>query len=120
MPLTALIPCFLALVSSTTRAETEPVLDALASEVERAMGALAQQEAPPYFLALELTEVHGVDMSAEEGAMQGYSPINQRHLDVDLRVGSPQLDSSHALRSGQGERDRLAVRHRTERGDRLA
>jgi len=97
-----LLPCLLLVTGPSARAE--PVLETLASELDRAMTELGEQDAPPYFLSVELTDLRGVDMSAEEGALQGYSPIHQRHLDVDLRIGSPALDSSHALRSGRGER----------------
>ncbi len=92
------------LSSGQARAETDAFLDTMGSEIERAMAALASQDTAPYFISAELTELWGVDMSAEEGALQGYSPVHQRHLDVDLRIGSPELDSSHALRSGRGER----------------
>ena len=92
------------LLLSPTRADTDPFLEVLGSELDRAMTELGAQDSPPYFIALELTEVQGVDMSAEEGALQGYSPAHQRHIDVDLRIGGPALDSSHALRSGRGER----------------
>ncbi len=95
----ALLPLLLSLKAPA--AQADPILDTLAGEVDRAMGALAAHDTPPYFLALELVDLQGVDMSAEEGALQGYSPVHQRHLDVDLRIGSPQLDSSHALRSGR-------------------
>jgi predicted Zn-dependent protease len=82
----------------------DPVLDALGAEVERAMAALGERDVPPYFLAAELTEARGVQMSAEEGALQGYSPAHHRGIDVDLRIGGPDLDSSHATRTGQGGR----------------
>jgi TldD protein len=104
MPVTALLPCLLALATPRALAQDDPILDALSSELTRAMTELGQADTPPYFLALELTEVQGVDMAAEEGALQGYCPIHQRHIDVDLRLGSPALDSTHALRSGRGER----------------
>lgn len=102
------LPLLLAGMLGAAAAEpvTDPVLDTLGAELDRAMTALAGHETPPYFLALELVALDGVDMSAEEGALQGYSPVHQRHLDVDLRIGGPQLDSSHALRSGRDGPDR--------------
>jgi TldD protein len=102
-------PAFTALLllaSPAALAEDDPVLSALSAELDRAVQALGQQETPPYFLALELVELEGVDIAAEEGALQGYSPVHQRHLDVDLRIGSPSLDSSHALRSGHDRPER--------------
>ncbi len=104
MPYAPLLPCLLALAGAPAWAEVDPVLEAVGGEIDRAMAELGQQDAPPYFLSVELTDLQGVDMSAEEGALQGYSPAHQRHLDVDLRIGSPTLDSSHTLRSGRGER----------------
>lgn len=76
----------------------DPVLDALASEIDRAMTELGHGEDAPYFLGLEATEVHGVSITGEEGALQGWAPLHRRHVDVDVRLGSPQLDSTHALR----------------------
>ncbi|MFH1467625.1 MAG: TldD/PmbA family protein [Pseudomonadota bacterium] len=95
------------LLLSTAWAEEppdDPVLAALGAEVERAMAALGARDVPPYFLAAELSEARGVSMSAEEGALQGYSPQHQRVIDVDLRIGGPDFDSSHATRAGQGGR----------------
>ncbi len=98
------------LLASLSPAQAEdnadPVLDALAGEIDRAMSELSDQEAPPYHITAEITELWGVDMSAEEGAMQGYCPMHGRYLDVDLRIGAPELDSSHALRSGNDGRPR--------------
>ncbi len=96
----------LATLSPPAHADSDPVLDALSDELERAMVALADQDFPPYHVSAELTDIRGVDISAEEGALQGYCPVHQRHLDVDLRIGTPALDSSHALRSGGNDRPR--------------
>ena len=79
----------------------DPVLQAMVSEVERAMADLAGADPAPYFLALEVVETHAVMIAGEEGGLQGYSPRTRRHVDVDVRVGSPQLDSTHALRGAR-------------------
>ena len=82
----------------------DPVLQAMTAEVERAMEALAQADPPPYFVAAEVTEMRMVQISGEEGGLQGYAPMHKRHVDVDIRVGSPELDSTHALRSTKPNR----------------
>jgi len=87
----------------------DPILEALASEIDRAMNALAESDPPPYFIAVELTEIHSVRVSAEAGGLHGYSPGHRRWIDVDLRVGSREMDSSHALRNSD-ERPRRAGR----------
>jgi len=82
----------------------DAVLQAMDAEVARAMTALADAEPPPYFLALETSQSWSVTIAGEEGALQGYVPAMARWVDVDVRIGSPQLDSTHALRSGRERR----------------
>jgi len=80
---------------------SDPVLEALVAEIDRAMAELQNVDPPPYYLAAEVTETDSVSMSAEEGGLQGYRPELGRWLDVDVRVGRPELDSTHPLRSGR-------------------
>ena len=82
----------------------DPVLEAMVAEVDRAMEALSQADPPAYFLAAEVTETRAVMISGEEGGLQGYSPAHNRRVDVDVRVGSAQLDSTHTLRSTKPNR----------------
>ncbi len=79
----------------------DAVLAAMRAEVERAMGILANTEMPPYVLGVEVTEATAVHLAGEEGALQGYAPGTSRRVDVDIRIGGPELDSTHALRSGR-------------------
>jgi TldD protein len=103
MPLAAHLLSLL-LATTPAMADADPVLETMTHELDRAMDELGTLDSPPYYISAELLELHGLEMAAEEGALQGYSPTRRRHLDVDLRIGSPQLDSSHALRSGHGDR----------------
>ena len=79
----------------------DAVLQAMSQEVERAMQLWSAAPISPYYLAIETTETQGVMITGEEGALQGYSPAHARWVDVDIRIGDPRLDSTHALRSGQ-------------------
>lgn len=82
-------------------AETgDPVLDVLASELARAKAELGDEKAPPYFLAAEIEDVQAVSLRAEDGALHGVQTSSSRHVDVDVRIGDPWLDSSHYLRTG--------------------
>lgn len=83
--------------------EPDPVMTAVVAEVERAVAALSGISDPPYFLGVEVTESDSVSMSAEDGAVYAVRPAHFRRLDVDARVGAPELDSSHALRSSGDE-----------------
>jgi len=80
-------------------AAPDPILEVLAAEIDRAMTALSESDPPPYFIAVELAESRRVNVNAEAGGLHGYSPSHVRWIDVDLRVGSRDLDSSHALRN---------------------
>lgn len=84
-------------------AEDDPLLTALTAEVERAMTELAEREpdTAPYFIALEVHDTQGVNIRGEDGALHGWSPSHRRWLDVEVRIGSRALDSTHALRKDQ-------------------
>lgn len=78
----------------------DPILDTLTAELGRARTSLASTAPPPYYLACQVTDTRSVSLKAEEGGLQGTSPQRVRILDVDVRVGEPRLDSTHALRGG--------------------
>ncbi len=106
----ALLVCALTLFSQRAIAEEsgaagadDALLTVMEAELSRAMDELAQSETPPYFLAVEVTEIEAVNIAAEEGGLQGYSPQQRRHVDVDLRLGAPDFDSTHPLRGGGGQ-----------------
>jgi TldD protein len=100
---------FLFLFGAIAAEGADPTIEALQSEITRAMDSLAGMEAEPYFIAIEVTERDRLFLSAEDGALHGYAPTKTRVVDVDVRIGSPQLDSSHALRS-QNERPKTLGR----------
>jgi len=55
--------------------------------------------APLYFLSYSVYDVDSLNIDADYGAIEVHDDSDHsRTLDVDLRVGSPQLDSSHKLR----------------------
>ena len=81
-----------------------PVLEALSGEVARAMQMLGKGDTKPYFISAEVVEVHGIQIISEEGGLQGSDPVRLRRIDVDIRIGTPALDSTHALRSERAGR----------------
>ena len=99
-----LLACISLLPGITVAAAAESgagdvVLDALSGEIDRAMKALANNDAAPYFISAEMTDSQSVRITGEAGGLHGYSPHHQRWLDIDLRIGGRKLDSSHALRN---------------------
>lgn len=84
--------------------EATPVLAAMRTELERSLTAFKAEPVAPYFLSYEVTEVHAFEVSASFGALTSSSETRSRYLDLDLRVGEPRLDNTHALRgAGSGD-----------------
>jgi TldD protein len=76
-----------------------PLLDILKAENERQMAALRTQKEPAHYLAYQLVEQRVVNLEAEGGALITDSDDTARNLDVELRVGTPQLDNTRNLAS---------------------
>ena len=70
----------------------------LAGELERALPTLQGAPDPAYYVALAAEDQRVVVLSATAGALSVSDSRVGRTLDVDVRVGSPQLDSTHPLR----------------------
>ena len=73
------------------------ILDILKGETEREMVALKKQKEPAYYLAYQLVEQRVVNLEAEGGALITDSDNNDRNLDVEVRVGDPNLDNTRDL-----------------------
>jgi predicted Zn-dependent protease len=67
------------------------------AENQREMEALAKTNEPAYYLAYQLVEQRVVSLEAEGGAIVTDQDDLARNLDVDVRVGSPQLDNTHQI-----------------------
>ncbi len=77
------------------RADDDVLLDAMETELRRAMEGLAQEPEPPYFMAYEVIDTRSVEMHGEDGALGSCSDARVRQFDVDVRVGDPSLDNTH-------------------------
>jgi TldD protein len=75
------------------------VFDALEAELVRSFRALETRESDPlYFLSYRATESRSHRINASMGALVDSSPSKSRSLDVEARVGTPRLDSTHQIR----------------------
>jgi len=70
----------------------------LVDELDRAMKALADADEPPHYVALTVGDWHEVSLRARDGTLHTEHEERSRYLDVDLRVGTPDLDTTHPLR----------------------
>jgi len=79
--------------------DADPVLDAMRAELQRSWDKLSRAEtAPLYYLDYEITEETNYWLAGVLGGLETDSQSSERYLDVDARVGSPQLDNTHEIK----------------------
>ncbi|MBK9182499.1 MAG: hypothetical protein IPM83_05150 [Ignavibacteria bacterium] len=84
--------------TSVTAQQQSPVMRAMKAELDRTMSQLKGKTTPPYFLSYSVTEVTSTVITANMGALDLDVTSKNRILDVDLRVGSYQLDNTRSIR----------------------
>jgi predicted Zn-dependent protease len=95
-----LIPSLATAEEAAAQAAPDAVLEALSAELERARVLLDALEPAPYFISIQAIEQERVGIVGEEGGLQGWAPSRGRWVHADVRLGTPELDSTHALRDG--------------------
>lgn len=79
------------------------LLDAMTSELQRAtnnLGKGKEGQQPPYFLSYSVSDVEGVSITAQFGALVATQQQRQRTADVQVRIGDPHLDNTHGKHRG--------------------
>jgi predicted Zn-dependent protease len=76
------------------------LLDAMSSELGRAFTALGKtaggdRQIPPYFISYSVSDASYATIRAQYGALVESSANRLRMADVQLRIGSPELDNTH-------------------------
>jgi predicted Zn-dependent protease len=91
-----------AIDSNTKYWQKDRVLKAMNQELQRSMNKLAAipDVMPPYFMSYQVTAKEQVNIQSTLGTILVNSHTKRRLLDVDVRVGSYQLDNTHPLRGG--------------------
>ncbi len=91
---------------------TTPLLDSMATELDRSLSVLSERDQPVHFCAVSVTDETETEIMATAGTVACSRQVRDRYLDVDLRVGTPTLDSTHPLRgtSSWRQRSRNTVR----------
>jgi TldD protein len=79
---------------------SEPAQDLLLltmqRELERASTALAKSDPAPYYLSYAVTDTAGYTIGGTSGSLFMSMKIRRRQADVMMRVGSAELDNTHA------------------------
>lgn len=77
---------------------SDPLLGAAEAELERITAELSDETEPPYWIQVGILDRRVVDVQATHGAAVAASDVRQRLGDIDLRLGSPELDNTHKIR----------------------
>lgn len=80
----------------------DPVLETMRGELGRLSRDLARTPVPPYFVSYQITDNRAVRVTASFGALADSHEVEERVMDVDLRVGDRTLDNTHPLRGEMG------------------
>ena len=85
--------------SSTTN---DPVLGVMQTELTRAKTDLAKVDPAPYFLSYTVNDQDVIVIAGAYGGLLSDSVIKRRTADVELRVGTPDLDNTHGQSRSSG------------------
>lgn len=95
------IPLFLIcalLMPLQAKSIQSPMLNTLEQELNREFKQLKKAKPPVYFLSYQITERDNFYLSATLGAINYEKKLNEAYLDVDVRVGSPELDNTRKIK----------------------
>ncbi len=76
----------------------DALVDLLAGELARVWGELQDEAERPHWMALNVIDREGLTLQATHGAVSWTNITPARYGDLDLRVGTPQLDNTHKIR----------------------
>jgi predicted Zn-dependent protease len=79
------------------QAKRSPVLAALQVELERSLKTLGTLQPPAYYLGYTVTDTMRVNVSGSNGALLNSDEGRNRWLEVSVRTGDYNLDSSHKV-----------------------
>lgn len=106
------LPVLALFISSAAAAQAPKppaLLDAMNEELHRAFTLLGRQpspaadagkQLPPYFLSYSVSDATAVSIKAQVGSLVDSSANHVRIADVQVRIGSPELDNTHGDHRG--------------------
>jgi predicted Zn-dependent protease len=80
----------------------DPVLKAMQTELSRAITELGKAEQPPYYLSYTVYDQDFVVLAGAYGSLLSNTTARRRYADVTMRVGTPELDNTHAQSRSSG------------------
>ena len=80
-----------------------PLLAVMQSEMDRSFKTLNTQDPAAYFIGYTITDTQRADVSGSNGALLSSSENRNRWLEVQVRTGSYDLDSTHKIGERQAQ-----------------
>lgn len=78
-------------------AAPSPLITAMETELQRSMEILRKTDPPPYFIAYSVVDQQNVQVQGSNGALLESQEARTRWLEVQVRVGSYELDNTHKV-----------------------
>ncbi|HEY1483502.1 MAG TPA: metallopeptidase TldD-related protein [Candidatus Acidoferrum sp.] len=78
-------------------AKPSPLLDAMKTELDRSMKTFGAQDPPAYYIGYTLTDSQRATVSGSNGALLNSDEVRNRWLEVAVRTGNYNLDSTHKV-----------------------
>ena len=79
-----------------------PLIGAMETELQRSMDGLKKVDPPPYFMAYTIVDQQNVQVQGSNGALLESQDSRARYLEVQVRVGSYDLDNTHRVGDRSG------------------
>jgi len=77
--------------------ENPAILTAMQDELNRSFAAMSQAKPPCYYISYMISDRDYASVSGSNGALLSSNESRARWLEVQTRVGTPQLDNTHIL-----------------------
>ncbi|HXW57697.1 MAG TPA: metallopeptidase TldD-related protein [Candidatus Cybelea sp.] len=95
--LLATASCSLAADQASGQSVSPDILTAMQQELDRSKAALAEADPPAYFISYTISDRQYSLVSGSNGALLSSIDDRARWLEVQTRVGTPQLDDTHKM-----------------------
>ena len=83
--------------SAPVQAPQSPILTAMQDELGRSMAALSKPDPPAYYISYTVTDQQRAEVMGSNGALLASQDAHSRWLEVQVRVGSYELDNTRKV-----------------------
>lgn len=86
------------LILTTFSLQSKGLLEIANEELNRNFESLQKEELSPYYISYNITDIERVSINSSFGNIMSNDSVDQRILDIDLRVGDYKFDNTHIIR----------------------